>query len=416
MKRNFKKFAYNFIKFGGVTAFISTIVILGIFVKNSIHENEHISILDWTIFSSIVAALFLNSLSSLIQTLLLNSLEDSAKLTCNYKELTSKYKASMIEYDNTQASFNNLQKLKKSEFYVRIPVIKEYSLNVSTIYIQDFPTKKYKLPDLIQEHFNELIKAHSTSKIYNQLNIRVDDWGYKNGKFIIKTSRTTYFDSLVTNRAMDFEWAKDMSVRNLFEFGPFISPLNESCLSNHIGFNGFVISSDGYIPFVKRGKNLSIGKRTYGNSIGASLKAKYALNASREFTEKGLVKSILQEINDELKIPSNELETFSLNKHLIAAYRDLVEGGKPQFLFCIHSYWTKDMIEKNFRNIMRKKRVKKNLELLEDGQKFLWISINSIHEICILPDKIIHQEKIYHMMPSATAAIVMLIEHMNNEE
>lgn len=415
MKEKIKKIIYEFIRYDGITASIAAMVILVVFFKKSLVDNQQITIIDWTMFTSIVFALVLNSFSKILKKILMNRLEDSAKLTRDYEKLTSKYeknKINMIVYNNAFASQDNLRKLRRNqELQICIPVICECKLKDYTIDIKDLASR-YKLPDIVQEHFDELITAHSTSKVYNQLNIRVDDWKYENKKFIIKTSRTTYFDSLVTNRAMDFRWSNGLTIREQFEFGPYINTLKESCLSNHLGFNGFVKSSDNYIMFVKRGKKISIGKGTYGNSVNASLKTKYALNNDGEFTKSGLINGILHEINDELKIPKSALEEFSINKHLIAAYRDILEGGKPQLLFFIHSHWNKKKIEENF--FIEKKKVKKRskLELLEDGDKFLWIPLKEIKQMCIMPDMIIHQGKSYQMMPSATASIVMLIEYL----
>lgn len=74
---------------------------------------------------------------------------------------------------------------------------------------------------------------------------------------------------------MDYELEKGISIRELLECGPIVHPLKYSLLSNHLGVNGFVESSDGKIMFVYRKNNVSIGKRTYSNSIGASIKTKY---------------------------------------------------------------------------------------------------------------------------------------------
>lgn len=412
MKKRAKKIIYNFIKCEGITATIAAIVILIVFLKQSLVAKQEIAIIDWTMFTSIVIALLLRGLSKIVQELLMNKLEDSVKLTDDYDELTSKYMNDMIVYDNTSASQDNLRKFPKNhKLKVCIPVICEYKLEQCVIDIQD-STSKYELPDIIKEHFDELFAAHSRSKIYNQLNIRVDDWKYENRKFLIKTSRTTYFDSLVTNRAMDFQWYNRLTIREQFEFGPLIHTLKESCLSNHIGFNGFVESSDGYIVFVKRGSRLSIGKGTYGNSVGASLKTKYALDSSGKLTEDGLINGILSEIRDELKIQKDKLEEFSVGKHLIAAYRDIVEGGKPQLLFFIRSFWTKDMIKQNFFAEVKKASKIHQMGLLEDGKKLLWIPKTELNQICILSNMIIYRGKSYHMMPSATACIVMLIEYL----
>lgn len=410
MKKGAKKFIYNFIKCEGITATIAGIVILIIFLRRS-----SVTIIDWTMFTTIVVALLLSGLSKIIQAFIMNKLEDSVKLTENYDELARKYKNGMVVYDNSRALQDNLRKCPpKYKKKICIPVICEYELEQCEIEIED-STAQYELPDIIKEHFDELFAAHSRSKIYNQLNIRVDDWEYKNKKLIIKTSRTTYFDSLVTNRAMDFQWHNGLTIREQFEYGPFIHTLKESCLSNHIGFNGFVESSDGYIVFVKRGNRLSIGKGTYGDSVGASLKTKYALDCSGKLTETGLIEAILSEITNELKIQRKELiEEFSVGKHLIAAYRDIVEGGKPQLLFYVRSSLTKEMIEQNFFAEVKKSSKIHQRELLEDGKKLVWIPQKELDHICILPNMIIYQGKTYRMMPSAAASIVMLIEYLKN--
>ena len=138
---------------------------------------------------------------------------------------------------------------------------------------------------------------------------------------------------------MDFPLKNGLSVRDLLELGPFLNDLSASELSNHIGYNGFIISKDGYIPFVKRKNNLSIGKNKFGASINASLKSVKALDPSTKiFTIEGFVNAILFEIGSELKLSTDALESFSIQKNLIAAYRDLVEGGKPQILFYLKNW------------------------------------------------------------------------------
>lgn len=408
MKKRIKKIMYNFIKNEGITAIIILIIILFVFIKNNIIDKAEVSLIDWTMLTSIVIALIINNFSKIIKAILMNKLEDSVKLTCDYTELIATYKNNMISYDNKSASQKNLRKLKKSNLKIYIPVICEFIFENCRIDIKDSKSK-YKLPNEVDKHFDEIFKVHSTSKIYNQLLIRVDDWKYEDKKFVIKTSRTTFFDSLVTNRAMDFCWNNGLTVRNRYECGPYIHPLNESCLSNHLGFNGFIESSDGYIIFVKRGNKLSIGKGMYGCSVSAILNG---INCSGDFTKEELIKGILCTIDEELKLSKNELEKFSIDKHIIAAYRDIVEGGKPQLLFYMKSYLKKKQIEENFFDKIKKNENSKKEKLLEDGRNLLFIAKSELNQLCILPDKIIHYGKSYHMMPSVTASIVMLIKYL----
>ena len=87
-----------------------------------------------------------------------------------------------------------------------------------------------------------------------------------------------------------------MSIRETLDPGPRLQPLSQSMFSNHLGYNGFVISKDDCVVFVTRKADVSIGKRTFGGSIGASAKALYALDSNERFTANGLRQSILYEI------------------------------------------------------------------------------------------------------------------------
>ncbi len=104
-------------------------------------------------------------------------------------------------------------------------------------------------------------------------------------------------------------------------------------MSNHLGCNGIIVTSDKRTILIKRSKSVSIGKSTYATSVGASIKAKYALDGHQTFSLPGLKHAILREIEDELKIPAEHITDLLF----LAAYRDLVEGGKPQLAFAAYT-------------------------------------------------------------------------------
>lgn len=347
---------------------------------------------------------------STLMSPILNRQEDNAKLTNNYEGLCLRYRKTknLIRYDNTGKP-DDAQVLKlygKKTF--AFPVTYDYALSGLTIEIAD-SQRRYITPEYISTHRDELIAAHNHSTVYNNLNIRIDNWYIADRQLHIETSRTSYFDSLVTNRAMDYHLASGISIRDAFEYMPQISPLKKSVLSNHIGFNGFIESSDGYIPFVKRSSTVSIGKRTIGTSVGASLKTKYALNEEGEFNIDGLLDAVQQEIFDELGISPEGLEPFSAeNHHIIAAYRDLVEGGKPQFLVYVKSSHTKQEIEALFhRNSQDKVK-----QMLADGKQLVWVPREELKNLCITPASVIFKGTVMKMVPSATASIIMLLDYL----
>lgn len=370
-------------------------------------------VIELSAFSAVVLESLLRGITAFIRKLASNKAEDISKLTTEYSNLVKTYHSSKSQM--ILGAENTL-----------FPVIMESWLYDKTICIKDKPDYEYRLPEMVVRYYDQLFSAHDTSNIYNNVNIRVNEWKTNGECFIICTGRTSYYNSLVTNRAMDFEIEKGITVRQLYECGPFVHPIANSVLSNHIGFNGFVESSDGYLAFVYRGKDVSIGKKTWATSIGASLEVKYALNHQVTFVEKGLENGILKEIEDELRIEKTHLKEVGTQFKkivLISAYRDLIEGGKPQLLFYAKSSLPKDEISKLFNeaNNSVKKRMKKvknirdrkEIQMETDGRTIKWISkTDVIGSMEIFPDRIIHNGTEMRMMPSASASVQMLKDYL----
>lgn len=430
-----RKFLNKLIKSNGISALVSLLLIVLIWRQNS----DSTSLVDWldlSVLSSVVFALLITSISVTIEKIIVNQVEDANKLTQDYDTLSASYVDDLFTYENSIAKGvnpDNLKILLKTEghsskganshaFKTQFPIANVTETYNKTLVLHD-SNAKYELPPEIEENYNDIILAHEGSTNYNQLVIRVNDWVITNNSFHLFTSRSTYFNSLVTNRAMDYEWNNGITNRKLYDYGPFITPLKESKLSNHIGYNGFVESEDGYIPFMYRNKNVSMAKKTYSPGVTASLKAKYALNNKHEFTLDGLKTGIIKEINDELKIKKEDLVWENLNQHLISFYRDMVEGGKPQFMFHIKSTKTKDEINVNFEehHQQKKKRDQRfknhfNLanKMLEDGNKLIWIPKNELKSLAISPGLFVHNQNKYASVPSYTSNIVMLIKHLED--
>jgi len=311
-----------------------------------------------------------------LEKIIKNFYEDKEKLTQDYIGLTKRYsKEKMIS--------NN--QLVYPEVDLGMCDICLYSVNseesIDKIEIQDNALSFYNLPGILENNFIDIIQVHDSSTTYNNINIRVRDMEIKSGKLSMITERTYYYYSLVTNRAADYKWNQDgVSVRELLEPGPFITPLKQSALSNHLGFNGFIISKDGYIVFVYRKKDTSIGKRTYGDSIGASLKTKYALDSNGSFSKEGLRDAILGEIHDELRIKTSDVTSIKI----ISAYRDLVECGKPQLLF----YSEIDLCAKDIDSIFKTGSLADNglektpeAKMVVDGERLVWLHKSDFENI-----------------------------------
>lgn len=335
----------------------------------------------------------------------------------NLQRLTTNYDGLLKRYSMEK---NFIQK-RNSTGVTTFPVIQDAWLFDKNIEIVDYPGSEYKLSGIIVNNFNELFKSFSSAKIYNSINIRVDDW-YMSGDsntFTITTGRTNYYKSLVTNRAIDYALAEGISIRELLECGPFVHSLKTSSLSNHLGFNGFVESADGKIALIFRKKGMSIGEETYSNSVTASLKIKYALNESYLFTKDGLMNAIIEEINDELGIPFKTLIKKNNEPiQLIAAYRDVLEGGKPQLLFYAKTEMTSEQItytfnSKNTKINCNEKPLDATDSMITDGNFIYWIALEDLLSCDVFPNKFVHDDKDFTMLPSAAACIVMLQEFKN---
>ena len=402
MKHYFKKalnfiFKTQFLEVAICAIAIFVLVKLG-FVKNS-------QIIDPTIFSTVIIASLVLIVVNFIRKCIYNKLEDYLKLEQNYPSLIKKYsKNKLVKFDN------NI-----------IPVVKVCGLLGKRIVVEDHKESFYNVPKMVAENYEELIGAHLTSKVYNNNMIKVNSWRDEGDCFKIVTERTTYFDSLVTNRVMDYKFHGNLSVRELYESGPYLRDLEESALSNHLGFNGMIESSDGYFPLVLRKKDVSIGKKTYGNSIGASLKIKYALeSAESSFEESGIYNSIANEIKDEMGIEED------VKPEIICAYRDLVEGGKPQLFFYYKSKLTRDEITEKFsyKGIKKKplsrvvsKNQKLEVAMLKDGNKLEWITKEDLMKNTEVFADYVNtvvdgKSRSLKMMPSASACMVFLIDYL----
>lgn len=368
---------------------------------------------DTSILVSFFFIFICEGVSKVITDIVSKKTEDAVKLETNYKELSKKYeveKNKMIKFTNTE----------KQETYIPVILLVQRNLHESCSFDFDIELDrdkpKYNLPKQIADNALNIFDAHSNSVVYNNVNIRLNDLQVCGNKLKLCYSYTTYFDSLLTNRAMDYQFKPGRTVREIYEPGPFLSELSKSKLSNHLGFNGFVELKDGNIIFVKRGNQLSIAKGMWQQSIGASLKTKYCVDSEHNFTVEGISKAICMEINDELKLGLEYNENTQYEKNIFAFYRDLVEGGKPQFLFYFKTdFYDKNSFVENFYQKINEKEVKKNNEKKQiiDGERFAFLTIDELKR-CKFTEEcmIVNGTTKYHMMPSSIASIIMLLNNI----
>lgn len=399
------------------------------------------SIIDVKTFVTVVLVFVLTVIANIITELLAPKVEDFMKLTTDYDKLVNKYKAfsTLITYTNKDSLNKEIGRKKTSslatyfnketgkydglEDSYTFPVADLTSLyNKKIDIIFDFDKAPiYKRPSWVEKHSDDLFTAHSHSKIYNQQNIRVDNIECVDNKVNIYLSKTTYFDSLITNRACDYE-INGVSVRELYEPGPYLHDLKDSLLSNHLGFNGMVETSDHKFIFVKRHNKVSIAKNTLQTSIGASLKVKNALTKDgKKVNATSIADAIIKEMVNEFSLKNlsnyNELigiinKEFSFEKNVLYFYRDLLECGKPQLMFYYKLPISSEEVETAFKvGIKKAKRNKDKYGLYNsiDGHKMIFVDKDDLEKLYLTPDGIVIDKKFYPSVPSAVATVAMML-------
>lgn len=390
---------------------------------------------DIKTFVTIVVAFILNSLVILITKHFKKKYEDPNKLIEDYNRLCSIYcREKFLYYTNSEKSdfetgrhFSQVTVIKDDagDKYA-FPVVDVIKIKGKNLIINDDNQRMYSLPPYALSNIEHIKSVYEFSNTYNNIMIRVEDVKDNQGSVILSTSRTQYFYSLMTNRSMDYKY-KNISIRDMYEQGPFINPLKQSVLSNHLGYNGYIKTKDDKFAFIFRHNKVSIGKNTMQNSVGSSLKVKHALNNEHMFTIEGIESAIREEIVDELKLKNIHnfkdrkteiFSDFSFENAVLYFYRDLVEGGKPQFMFYTRLNIDSSELAKAFSFGNKKSNVannKKNPLCNVDGYKLFFVDKDKMRDIYLAPDCMVINGKPYKCMPSAAATHIMMLEYLKNE-
>ena len=354
--------------------------------------------LDISLFLSVFTLFVCNILGRLIYNLYSKNKEDSIKLSTDYDGICKRYKEEPLLSYNRNVKFPIIVLVKRKLKDKPFDIIMDHK-NAANV---------YSLPEQIENRSEWLLDAHRCSYDYDSRTVRLDNLTHKDNKVILTYSNTTYWDLLRTNRAMDY----------VYEPGPFISPLEFSLMANHIGFNGFIEFHEIGILFVGRSNKMSVGKKTWGTSISAKLSPKYDYKKGEHFTLDGFYDSIAESINRELKYfrvngqPIN-VTAKQIKGSIFAFYRDLVEGGKPQFLL-YHKFGNKKLDVKFNKDGYESSLRQDKSSAMIDGTKYAFLTIDQLKQAYITQDEIfiLGQKKKYKMTPSAVASVVLLLEAM----
>lgn len=372
-----------------------------------VYKFMKIDTVDISLFLSVFTLFVCNIAGRLIYNLYSNNKEDSIKLSMDYDGICKRYKEEpLLTYRNVKLPIIVLVKRKLKDKPFNIIMDHKNAANV------------YTLPEQIENQSEWLLDAHRCSYDYDSRTVRLDNLTHNDNKVILTYSNTTYWDLLRTNRAMDYEWENKKTNRNVYEPGPFISPLEFSLMANHIGFNGFIEFNEIGILFVGRSNRMSVGKKTWGTSISAKLSPKFDYKKGEHFTLDGFYDSIAESINRELKYfrvngqPIN-VTAKQIKGSIFAFYRDLVEGGKPQFLL-YHKFGNEKLDVKFNKDGYESSLRQDKSSAMIDGTKYAFLTIDQLKQAYITQDEMFISglKKKYKMTPSAVASVVLLLEAM----
>lgn len=395
----FFKFQWSKNKFLSVVIIlliIAMIVVPGIFLQPHVEEATCLKT-AWDIYvnliASLLAFLFAIAIIYLISRIFRRH-EDELKVSYRNSKMHTIYKDKGEDKDKWhpyKKSFP-LHSGDKYECEVYCNELFFHEDGESDFRIIDIPDKYFKVTHFIDIHADKLLAAHAGSKTTNEFTPRLEDFAKastKNGNINTLTiSRSTYVNHLLTNRAMDYEIGKDVSLRRMYESIDVLTDLPLSKMSNHIGINALVFltgeTGRDYLILPRRGKDATVVKNGITASIASRLMIddnyteaiKNGAESAEEYIREGCIKNAFERA---LLLTENGVKKVQSKAtiHFLGLARDPYEGGKPTFFYYVDLNLTREKFWK----------------LTQDNYKAE--GIDAIKELMIVDWKNIHLTDVY---------------------
>lgn len=277
--------------------------------------------------------------------------EDEIKASYLNSNLQEQYSPKGVNENGYRKSFHLHDKSGRFIVYVN-DLYRQYK-DTNHLYFSDDADKHFELELYIMMHIGILYGAHSASKTVSELTVRLNDFQddkNKDKKAVAYTTRSTYLAHLLTNRAIDYPLEEELTVRKIYENTKYLTPLNRSKLSNHIGVNALIFLAGDILVLPRRGKDATVAK----NGVTASIATRLNLDAYKECfsgTEKLVDEKtissvcVLDKLTSLLIDKQYELEMKEVMKakmHFLGLSRDPYEGGKPTLFYYIDLEMTKE--------------------------------------------------------------------------
>ncbi len=280
-------------------------------------------------------------------------LEEGLKLNEDYVALMKRYhKESFLE-----GKIITCRGHQKSVTNTKMPIIELYHKPPKISLVLN--AKPFVLDDFLVNQSEKMIKAHETSRIANKDIFRLNHVDEKDGALTFNISFASFYHTLITNRAMDVEITKKMTLREYYEYGPKLSSLKTSKMANGLGIASMLVTTDGYYLFIYRGMNNPTGKHQVSvcnSTLNYHLTQKQVDLKDREtdivMTEKEseqfLFESIYNGLNQKLKYPQEGPFAASFSDFVpIGLVRNIKEGGKPELYYLVKSKMSKDELSEH---------------------------------------------------------------------
>ena len=269
---------------------------------------------------SIAIGFLVSNLLLGLMKVILGNFEDAVKVTGDTEKMLAMYGGT-----KKTASYNGTEGYVA---YSEVLVNEGYSFEV-----KDDEKSVYELPDFVGENFVDLFAAHARSTKQNFNTIRLDGFEKTGeGKYLFRTGRSTFYNHLLTNRACDYRLEDDLTLRDVFEYGPKISSIEESKMSNHIGVNALVYLADGELLIPRRKNDSTISK----NMITSSIATRLLFPQTGEIDAEYLLKTcVLDALISRVKFNPKWLQTKQIEVEFLGFGQNLYEVGKPQFYYTV---------------------------------------------------------------------------------
>ena len=260
--------------------------------------------------------------------------------------------------DKKSSDYDKMEKeiaLYAEHSVLRLPTVNVFTNilgNCSLRFVDS--TEVGEIPSYIINNAGAIFKAHSHSRTTNNSTVRLKDFSLENNIVTLYTERSSYYRMLLTNRCMDFELQNGMTVRTMYEYHKTVTPLDESKMSNQIGINGTIVTSDGYLLIEKRDRKKTTWKNKFAQPISLALKesdlcerGKRTIGDTFEEANKRMLGVIKKTVKSNFGLTEEDYGELSFANNFMGIARDVLEGGKPNLFFSVTvNYTAKELLEK----------------------------------------------------------------------